>query len=153
MARPQRGAQRFDRAGERVAPDGDEGHAPAEEVLRGAGQPITRGARAWTWCVQGHKPTGKVTGVFTKGGRLGLIASTAEHHRIGHVGTGQAASKVPASAKRVAPGLFVRRAGSRSRFVYGTRGGRVSFVAVGRNSLTGSVKALRAALRAGHVKR
>jgi hypothetical protein len=126
---------------------------PAEDVLRGAGQPVSRGARAWTWCVAGHKPSGTVTGVFARDGRLGLVASTAEHHRIGHVGSGRPASAVPASARQVAPGLFVRRAGRHSRFVYGTRGGRVSFVAVGANALTGSAKALQATLRAGRIRR
>jgi hypothetical protein len=126
---------------------------PAEDVLRGAGQPVSRGARAWTWCVAGHKPSGTVTGVFARDGRLGLVASTAEHHRIGHVGSGRPASAVPASARQVAPGLFVRQAGRHSRFVYGTRGGRVSFVAVGANALTGSAKALQATLRAGRIRR
>jgi hypothetical protein len=102
--------------------------APAEDVLRGAGQPIVRGAHRWVWCVQGRKPKGRVAGGFDKRGRLAWVASTGRHHRINGVGRGD---RVPQSAHRVAKGRFAR-----GRFVFGARHGRIRFVAVARRGVS-----------------
>jgi hypothetical protein len=96
--------------------------APAEDVLRGAGQPVVRKAHRWVWCVQGRRPKGRVVGGFDKRGRLAWVTSTGAHHRINGVGRGE---RVPDSARRVAKGRY-----KRGRFIYGARKGRVRFVAV-----------------------
>jgi hypothetical protein len=95
---------------------------PAEEVLRGVGQPASRVARTWRYCVQGTRPgRGQITAAFTPQGTVGLIASTAPRHRALGMGRG---------SRSTAAGVVVRDAGHGSRFVYGAASGRVRFVAV-----------------------
>ncbi len=104
---------------------------PAEELLRGAGQPTTRKGRSWRWCVEDRgNEKARARTAFTPAGNVGLIGSTVRRHRIDGVGAG---SKVAAirGARRFGSGVLVRNAGSGRRFVYGTtRGGRVRWVAV-----------------------
>jgi hypothetical protein len=50
---------------------------------------------------------------------------------------------VPDAARELAPGLFVRSAGPRARFVYGVRDGRLRFRAVGTRAATKNATVLR----------
>ena len=96
---------------------------PREALLRRAGQPQRR-ARAWTYCVDGAKGAAGVTAVFTPGGSVGLVASTARGHRIGNVVPGTRSGSLRGRARRISPTLWVGGRGS-TRFVYRVVKGRV----------------------------
>ena len=115
-----------------------------EQVLRRAGQPLHRPGRVFRYCVnrRGPRPRGRLAAVMTRTGRVALILTTAPGHRVGHVGRG---TRAPRGGRRIG-GLVVRRAGGGARYVYGVRGGRVTFVALGTRAAT-SGRALRANLR------
>jgi len=102
--------------------------APAEEVLRGAGQPRTRVNRVWRYCVSG-RASGRVSVVYTKAGTSGLIVSTAPRHRVAGVGKGSASSQLR-GARRVRAGLLSRSAGRGKRYYFGVSRGRVRWVAL-----------------------
>ncbi len=108
------------------------GHA---SLLRRAGQPKNRGARAWSYCVT--KPArggaGRMTVALTQGGRVALVASTSPGHKARGIRTGMKARRAKAGTRAFGRGVRVKRAGGR-RFVYGVRGGRVRFVAVATRS-------------------
>jgi hypothetical protein len=95
--------------------------APAEELLRGAGQPSRRAARTWRYCVKGRSPAGRASAVFTPEGTVGLLVSTAPRHRVGGIGKG---------SRMAGSGTVTRAAGKGARFVYGVRRGRVRFAGV-----------------------
>ena len=99
--------------------------------------PERRARRDWRWCAGG----GGVRAAFTRRGRVALVLSTAAGHRGRGLRRGT----------RLAPGLY-RVAGSSTRLI-GTRGGRVSFVAVASRSLSRDPAALRRYLRLAGVRR
>jgi len=121
-----------------------------KRVLRRAGQPVSR-TRAWRWCANTRStggaskqgPKQKVVAVFSKRGRVALVQSTLRKHRAAGIRPGMPASVLRGSSRRLGGALWVRDAGRRSRFVYGVRGGRVDFVAVGTASATASATKLR----------
>ena len=98
----------------------------AEEVLRGAGQPKTRVARTWRYCVRGG---GSVRAVYTRAGRTGLVVSTARGHRAGGVHPGSRAGLIR-GGRTLRKGLVTVPAGRGRRSVFAVRGGRVRAVAV-----------------------
>jgi hypothetical protein len=103
----------------------------AAQLLRRGGQPRVRGNRTWTWCVRGKKNRGKRVGVaLTSAGRVALVGSNTRGSDLRRVRVGDSVSRLRGHTRRMGTGLFVRRGGPRSRFVYGVRGGRVRFVAV-----------------------
>jgi microsomal dipeptidase-like Zn-dependent dipeptidase len=106
--------------------------ATPEQALRAAGQPGRRLGRSFRYCVKGRaNARAKVVAVHTPAGRVGLIASTARHHRAAGIRPGAPARALRGRAQRFGPGLRVgppRRNGA--RMVYGVRRGRVSFVGV-----------------------
>lgn len=108
--------------------------AGSNALLRRAGQPAERGPRVWRWCADGQG--GRVSAVLTPGGRVGLVASTAPGHRAGGV---QPFAR--------ATGARIRRAGAGSSYVYGSRHGRVSFVAVAQNAVARHPAKLRTYLK------
>ncbi len=103
---------------------------PAEELLRGAGQPSTRKGRSWRWCVEDRgNDKALVRTAFTPAGVVGLIASPVKRHRIDGIGAGARASSIK-GARRFGSGTLVRSAGKGRRFVYGVKAGKVRWVAV-----------------------
>jgi hypothetical protein len=56
-------------------------------------------------------------------------------------------SELRGRARKLGGGLWIRDAGKRSRFVYGVRGGRISFVAVATRGAASSGATLRNYLR------
>src|SRR5699024_9095639 len=101
-------------------------------VLRRAGQPAKRGARAWRWCVAGG---GADVAVFGRRGRVALVGSTAPGRTAGARRDAAAASGGPRSARELAVGARVRGGSGlrvRGRAVVDVRGGRVRAVAVAR---------------------
>ena len=67
------------------------GHA---SLLRRAGQPKRRGARAWSYCTRGG--AGRMAVALTRGGRVALVASTSRGHRARGIRTGMRAKRVKA---------------------------------------------------------
>ena len=85
-----------------------------------------------------------MTAVFNPRGRIALITSTASGNGAGGIGPGDSAGPLGSRARRLTPGLWLGRNG----YVYGARGGRVSFVAVAAASELRSAAQLRSDLRA-----
>jgi microsomal dipeptidase-like Zn-dependent dipeptidase len=107
------------------------GNSP-EGVLRSANQPETRNGRVFRWCVgdKGDRK-GNVLAVFNAKERVGLVASTAPKHRYDGIGRGTAARHLRGRRlSAVAPNLHVRRVAGGARIVYGTKAGKVRFVAL-----------------------
>jgi microsomal dipeptidase-like Zn-dependent dipeptidase len=107
--------------------------AGAHAVLRRAGQPVER-TRTWRWCSRKTKRSGgrrsRVAGVFDKRGKMRLIGSSGRTAFAAGVRPGDRRAKAAKLGRRAGGGLFVRRAGKGATLVFGTRGKRVSFVAV-----------------------
>jgi hypothetical protein len=120
----------------------------ATRLLRRSGQPRVRGDRAWTWCVTRKKNRRKkVVAVLDRKGKVQLIASNAQGHRVRRIRPGIKAKRLRGKARKIGKGLYIRRAGKRARFVYGVRRGRVSFVGLATRSASKSRKRLRAYLK------
>ena len=117
------------------------------KLLRRAGQPQQRN-RVWTWCVRGRRNRNKADFAhLTTTGKVELAGSTARGRHAGRIFVGSRASKVRRASKRIGRGLYVRKAGKRSRFVYYVRKGRVRMVAVATRKLASNRRRLRAAVR------
>jgi hypothetical protein len=100
----------------------------------------------YRYCVD-RRPKRKVVAVFTRGRKVGLIASTATGHTTaGHVGPGDRSRRLRGRAKRFGKAYRIRRAGSR-RIVYRVRKGKIRYVAVATKTVAKSPKRLRAYLR------
>jgi hypothetical protein len=103
----------------------------AAQLLRRGGQPKVRGNWAWSWCVRGRKNRGRrVAAALTRDGTVALVATNAVNADAKRIRVGDDAARLQGQARELGTGLFVRRAGSRARFVYGVTGGRVRFVGV-----------------------
>jgi hypothetical protein len=133
---------RFTRRGIALMRLGD----PAEDMLRGAGQPLERRGRTYRYCVKGSPGGGRLRSVFDPAGRAALLVSTAPVHRALGVGNGSKASRIR-HARKFGRGLMVREAGGGKRFVYGVRGGRVRFAGVATREASKSPKQLREYLK------
>jgi microsomal dipeptidase-like Zn-dependent dipeptidase len=124
--------------------------AGIEPLLRSAGQPLTREARRWAWCVEGDdKGTNRharTVAALTPQGTVGLIASNARTHIAKGVHPGTRARRARLRTRAFGKGVRVRSAatGSRAKLVYVLRSGRVRHVALA----TGEVARTRASLRA-----
>jgi hypothetical protein len=117
-------------------------------LLRRSGQPRVRGRRAWTWCARRKRNRdAKVVAALDRKGKVQLIGSTSIGHRALRIRTGVKARKLRGRARRVAKGIYIRKAGKRARFVYGVRKGRVSFTAVATRTAAKNRKSLRAYLK------
>lgn len=115
-----------------------------EAILRRAGQPKVRGARVWRWCVAGRENAKRdIRVVFTKGGSSGLVGSTAALHRVGRVGPGAPIARVKGT-RRLTASVRVKGAGKGAKFVFGVRGGKITWVGVAAASV---------AKRPGELKR
>jgi len=116
-------------------------------VQRRAGQPgsTRRGRRVYRYCVNGDR-SGRVIVAFDRRNRVRLVASTARLHRRGRIGRGTRARRLArgADTKRIARGLQASRG---QRFLFGTRRGRVRYVAVVDRRLAGRPRRLRGYVR------
>jgi hypothetical protein len=107
--------------------------ASTARLLRRGGQPKVRGNSAWSWCVRGKRNRGKrVAAALTKGGKVALVGRNANLPK-----------RVPAAARRIGRGLFVRSAGPRARVVYVVRNGRVRSKAVATRAASKNATVLR----------
>ena len=112
-------------------------------------QPVRRGRYVYRWCVK--RSTGRVTAVFSRRsarGRARLVVTTAGLHGMRGVRRGVGVRRLLRRFPRSHPisgGLY--RAGPRSRRIFGTRRGKVRFVAVADLGLVRSRTELRRYLR------
>jgi hypothetical protein len=127
-----------------------------ESLLRRAGQPNNRPEKVWTYCAQGprdNRPVGFLYPVFTAGGSLELVGTTAPEHEALAVGRGDRITrKFRRGAKRIGSTLLVKTAGKGRRYVYGVRRGRATFVAVTTATVAKDTKRLRATLRSAGLR-
>ena len=114
------------------------GESP-EGVLRSTQQPLDRFGRVYRWCVgdKGDRK-GNVFSVFTKKERVGLVVSTAPRHRYDKIGRGTSAKRLRGRATKLSSNLYVRRHKSGTRILYGTKSGKVSFVALASREVGGN---------------
>ena len=110
---------------------------------------VRRGRRVHHWCVK--RSRGRVSAVFSGASARGgvrLVTTTGPRHVLRTIGRGARVGRLhrrfPA-ARRLGRGLL--RAGPRSARVFGTRGGRVRYVAVASRRLLGRPRQLRRYLR------
>jgi hypothetical protein len=75
------------------------------------------------------------------------VGSSAEGHRGLRIRVGVKAKRLRGKARKAGKGVYIRKAGKKSRFVYGVRKGRVSFVAVATRGASKNRKTLRAYLK------
>jgi dienelactone hydrolase len=119
-------------------------------LARRAPAPTRRTRRSWRWCVKGGR--GTVRAVFSRRGRVLLVATTAPRHGNRGVRPRARLSRARrAYPRRRSLGRGLLRAGRRSRLVIGSRRGRVRFLAVASRSLIGKRRVLRRYLRYGGV--
>lgn len=108
----------------------------AEGVLGKAGQPLTR-ERQWRWCARSRKSLGardrRMVAVFDGNGAeasSGLVASTIHRQPAGGIVKGTKIRDLRKRAGRSSKNVWVRGAGSKASFFYGTKGKRVKFLGV-----------------------
>jgi hypothetical protein len=114
-------------------------------VLGSIGVPMARSRLVWRYCVAGG---GQLVVVFPLHGGASLIATTARGYQLDGIGPGTSLPSLrrrygPAGLRAVASGLLVTPAGQ----VFGVRSGRVTAVALIRQSVLAKPGALQAAER------
>jgi hypothetical protein len=106
------------------------------KVLERAGQPDRR-TQVWKWCVDGRKNRDAVeSAVFTSGGKVALVATTARSHKALGVTVGDDVDELGKRAENAAGGLYVGQLG-RSKLVFVKRGGKVDGIAVAARGVSG----------------
>jgi hypothetical protein len=115
-------------------------------LLRLRVKPVRKTRRSYRYCVK--RSSGRVSAVFSRRGRVALIATTARSHGNRGVRPGASARALRrAYARRQAVGRGLYRANRSSPRLIGIRKGRVRFVAVANQGLLRSRRALRRYLR------
>ena len=106
------------------------GMTPLQLLRKVRRQPLSRG-RVWKYCVREPRTRERARNftVFSRGGRLVMIATTARSHRAALVGVRSRAEQLQ-GARRVAKGVVTWNAGRGNRYVFGVRKGRVKYVAL-----------------------
>ena len=116
------------------------------KLLETAGQPLQR-ERAWNYCVRGKRGAKAAqTAVMTKGGRVGLVASTARGQRARGIGPGASVKRLRGKAKRIGGGVWTARLG-KSTSAYVVRGDVVRTVGVAGRKAAHNRASLRRYLR------
>ena len=122
-------------------------------LLRRGGQPRVRGDRAWSWCVVRKRNRGrKVVTALDSKGRVQLIATNASGYSAKRIRPGSRSRRLRGKARRLGKGLYVRRAGRRSRYVFTVRHGRVRTVGLATTSATKSARRLRRYLKLARLR-
>jgi hypothetical protein len=110
-----------------------------EATLLAAGQPSRRIDRSFRWCTTRQKAKGAkhagVAAVFDASGKMELLVSSG-------AGKGK-----PKGAKKLAPGIFVKRKGPGGDRVWGYRKGKLRFTALARPDVAHKAGPFKAALR------
>jgi hypothetical protein len=117
-------------------------------VGRRLGPPVRTARGVLHFCVKGG---GSVLAAFTSAGRVGFAATTARGHRRLGIGRGSSLKalrrRFATRLRTVVAGVYRVSAKSSPHVVLGTRGGKVTFVAVADRGLLANRKALRTQLR------
>jgi hypothetical protein len=117
-------------------------------VLKRVGAPRSRRRRVWRYCVRGG---GKVVVVFSKKGRVRLVATTARGHGHGRARPGLKRSRLRRlHVRRLGRGLYLGTRRSR-RNVFRVRRGRVRALALVDRGLARHRSTLRRYLRLAHL--
>jgi microsomal dipeptidase-like Zn-dependent dipeptidase len=123
-------------------------------LLRRVGQPAERPGGAYRYCAKDARGReGRIAAAFDDQGRTVAVSSTLAAHRVSGVRPGNRAAVAARGARRVANGLWVRRApaaGGR-RVVFVTRRGKVRAVAIVRADHAKAAR-LRTVLRRAGVR-
>jgi hypothetical protein len=124
------------------------GHTRERMLNRIGPRPVTRGSQAYSWCVT--RSSGRITAVFSsaRGGARLVITTARRHRNLRRVHRGAGVRRLLRRfprARRLSRGIY--RATPRSRRIFGTRGGKVRFVAVADRSLLRNPAKLRRYLR------
>lgn len=119
---------------------------PAFNVLKKAGQPTLRKDASYLYCAKGGK--GTVLAAFSKRGRTAVVASSGPEHSAGPIEVGDSRSALSEVARAIGGGLWIERTppGNR-RYVYATKGDRVSLAGVASRPAGRDAKALRRYLK------
>jgi hypothetical protein len=128
------------------------GHRPAR-VVKSAGEPVRKKGRVYRYCVMGRRKSDRVLAVFARRGGLRLIATSARGHSARGVRPGSRVSKLRRAyrdARKAARGTYFTS--KSTRVVFGTRRGRVSFIAVVDRRLVKNARLLRAYLRQARLR-
>ena len=124
-------------------------------LLKRVGFASTARGRYWTYCVRGSKGRGKVTAVFAPGrnGRLRLVATNWSGHKARRIGPGSRTTALRrAIPRRRGVGFGLNLASRTSRVLFGTRAGRVRFIATVDRKLARSRALLRGELRRARIR-
>jgi hypothetical protein len=114
-------------------------------LLRLPVKPVRRTPRSYRYCVK--RSRGQVSAVFSRRGRVVLVATSARLHGNRAVRPGRRRRALRAYPGRVPLGRGLFRAHPRSRRLIGVRRGRVRFVAVADRRLLSNRRSLRRSLR------
>lgn len=128
----------------------------AVRVLKRMGQPGRRVNRSYRWCVDVKRkdPGARAAAVFTRRGKLGLVASTARGHRIRSLGPNRPQGRAMRQFESLGGGLYVKRRGSAlPTRVYGVRNGKIAFTGLAAPRVAASRASLARFLRLGGILR
>jgi hypothetical protein len=119
----------------------------AQAALFRGGQPLSRLGRSFRYC--SSSSSARVSTVFNAAGKVALIASTARGDKANGIATGARKARLERGATRLASGLWEgRKLAGGARYVYGVRGGKVTYVAVASAAELRRVSRLRSDIRA-----
>ena len=120
----------------------------AFDLLREAGQPALRTGTDYRYCLQGEQD-GTMLAAFDGDGRVAVVAGNGSRQSVKGVRIGQGRSGLGSSARKLAPGLLVRRAPGRggSVFVYALRKHRVIAAGVATAAAARSTAELQRAMK------
>lgn len=121
----------------------------AEDTLRGAGQPLEREGRRFSYCAKGG---GKLSAIMSPAGTVGLLVSTAKRHRVANLGKGSRAARIRGARRFGSAALLVKPAGGGKRFFYAVRGGKVRFAGVATAEAARTPARLRSSLELAGLK-
>ena len=124
-----------------------------KQLLMRAGQPQRRRDRVWNYCVLGRGNTeARQVPIFTPGGSVGLITTTARGQRAFGVSRGMPVGSIPERANRVGGGFFTASiGGGDAEIVYRVGGGRVTSISVATDAVAASAKRLKRYLKLAGV--
>jgi hypothetical protein len=88
-----------------------------------------------------------VVAVFEKRARVGLVLSTLRKHSAGGIRKGAPVTELEPVAQPVAKRLWAQDAGGGREFLYGVRGGKVTYVALASRKLASKPGALKRHLK------
>ena len=122
----------------------------SRSVLYGAGQPSSRPGRSYRYCV--GRAGQRLAAVFNARGRVAMLLSSAHGYQVEGIAPGSRVAFVARVGRSLGSGLWLgRRLAHGSRFVYGVRHGRVSFLGLVSGADARSLRSLRSDVHAASL--